>query len=162
MAQADYEIKKIENPQSLADLEWKWLEVFERNLRPADRRELIATHKNAYLAIVQSVTTSEEVYRVTGAKGEPLVLYGKGTEENMPGRIIWCMATNDLKPYQREFARVSKKILQEWAAEHGILWNAVGDFNEAAKRWLIWCGAEFGQPLELGGEVFVRFIIRGK
>ena len=72
------------------------------------------------------------------------------------------MGTNELKPYQREFARVSKGILQAWAEEHGILWNAVGDFNDAAKRWLQWCGADFGEPLVMGGETFVRFYIRDK
>lgn len=142
-------------------MEWDWLEAFEKNLRPADRRELVALHGNAYQAIVQSVTTSEEAFRVTGAKGEPLVLYGKCAEENLPGRLIWCMATNDLGPYQREFARVSRRILHAWADRHGILWNAVGDFNEAAKRWLKWCGAEFGNPFKMGGETFVRFYIRG-
>ena len=162
MARADYEIEKIKNPQALADLEWEWLERFEQDIRAADRREVEAVHGNAFAAIVQSVTTSEQAYRVTGAKGEPLVLYGKCAEENLPGRLIWCMATNSMEPYEREFARVSKEILRKWAAEHGILWNAVGDFNEPAKRWLKWCGAEFGQPLEMGGEKFVRFYIRGK
>ena len=162
MERADYVIDKIENPQAIADLEWEWIDAFEKKLRAADRRELAAMHGNAYQAIVQSVTTSEKAYRVTGAKGEPLVLYGKCAHESLPGRMIWCVATEELEPYQREFARVSKKILQAWAAEHGILWNAVGDFNEPAKRWLKWCGAEFGQPLEMGGETFVRFYIRGK
>lgn len=162
MERADYEIKKIKNPQAIADLEWYLLEKFEKDLRAADRREVIAVHGNAFEAIVQSVTSSETAYIVTGAQGEPLVLYGKCAEENLPGRLIWCMATNAMEPYEREFARVSRKILREWAAEYGILWNAVGDFNEPAKRWLKWCGAEFGQPLEMGGEKFVRFYIRGK
>ena len=122
----------------------------------------MATHGRVYTAILRSVISSEAVYSVTGAKGEPLVLYGKCAEENLPGRMIWCMATKSMRPYEREFARVSKGIIQAWAAEHGILWNAVGDFNEPAKRWLKWCGAEFGNPLEIGGEKFVRFYIRGK
>lgn len=161
MARADYEIKKIKNPQAIADSEWAWIDAFEKKLRAADRRELVAVHGNEFQAIVQSVTTSEEAYRVTGENGEPLVLYGKCAPENLPGRLIWCMATDELKPYQREFARVSKRILRKWADEYGILWNAVGDWNEPAKRWLKWCGAEFGKPLEMGGEKFVRFYIRG-
>ena len=159
---ADYEIEKIENPQAISDLDWNWLDAFEKKLRAADRRELIAVHKNAFQAIVQSVTTSEDACCVTGAKNEPLVLYGKCKVDNLPGRLIWCMATDDLGPYRREFARVSRDILQKWADEYGILWNAVGDFNEPAKRWLRWCGAEFGEPMEIGGEKFVRFYIRGK
>ena len=142
--------------------EWDWLGAFYDDLRPLDERELLATHGRVYKAILRSVISSEAVYSVTGAKGEPLVLYGKCAEENLPGRMIWCMATKSMGPYEREFARVSKGIIQAWAAEHGILWNAVGDFNEPAKRWLKWCGAEFGQPLEIGGERFVRFYIRGK
>ena len=162
MARAEYEIKKIKNPQSIADLELKWLNFFAKDLRPADRKELIAAHGDVCEAILKSVHSSEEAYTVTGAKGEPLVLYGKCAEKNLPGRLIWCMATNAMEPYEREFARVSRRILQAWAKKHGILWNAVGDFNEPAKRWLRWCGAEFGQPLEMGGEKFVRFYIRRK
>ena len=161
VARADYAIEKIANPQWISDLEWKWINVFEKRLRPADRRELIAVHGYAYQAIAQSVTTSEDAYRVTGKNDEPLVLYGKCVIENLPGRLIWCMATTDLKPYQREFARVSREILRKWADKYGILWNYVGDFNEPAKRWLQWCGADFGEPLEMGGEKFVRFYIRG-
>lgn len=160
VARADYEIKKIENPQSLADL--KWLEAFERNLRPEDRRELIAVAGDEKKEIMASVAASEEAYRVTGASGEPLVLYGKCKMENIPGRLIWCLATNGLKPYEREFARVSRRIIQSWAAEHGLLWNAVGDFNGPAKRWLEWCGAEFGSMLVIGGELFIRFYVRRK
>ena len=159
MVRADYEIKRVS--AELTPEEWYWLCKFELDLREADRRELIAAHGDTMVAIVKSVSQSEEAYRVTGAQGEPLVLYGKCAEKDLPGRLIWCLATNRLRPYQREFARVSRNILQHWAAEHGILWNAVGDFNEPAKRWLRWCGAEFGKPLEMGGERFIRFYIRG-
>ena len=163
MARADYEIKPIHTTtHELTRSEWDWLDAFEMRLRPEDKRELIAVHGKIFVAILRSVISSEEAYCVTGAAGEPLVLYGKCAEKNLPGRLIWCMATVDMVPYEREFARVSRKIVQEWAEKHGILWNAVGDFNEAAKRWLKWCGAEFGDPLEMGGEPFVRFYIRGK
>ena len=157
----DYRIDAID-PGRITKEEWDWMDLFEKRIRDADRRELMAVHGNTYMAIVQSVTTSEAAYRVSGANGEPLVLYGKCAPENLPGRMIWCMGTKELPPYQREFARVSRQILRAWAEEHEILWNAVGDFNEPAKRWLQWCGAEFGTPLEMGGEPFVRFYIRGK
>ena len=163
VARADYEIKPFHTrTYDMAGEEWDWLEAFYDDLRPLDKRELKAAHGRVYTAILRSVISSEAAYSVTGANGEPLVLYGKCAEENLPGRLIWCMATNSMGPYEREFARVSKAILQEWAEKHGILWNAVGDFNEPAKRWLKWCGAEFGKPLEMGGEKFVRFYIRGK
>lgn len=163
MARADYEIKPFHTTTYDMDGEsWAWIDAFDDDLRPLDKRELIAAHGRTWTAILRSLISSEEAYSVTGADGKPLVLYGKCAEKNLPGRLIWCMATNAMGPYEREFARVSKGILQAWAAEHGILWNAVGDFNEPAKRWLQWCGAEFGSPLVMGGEMFVRFYIRGK
>ena len=163
MARADYEIKPIATTVSEMKAEdWDWLDAFEKRLRPSDRRELEAAHQgSSYMAIVDSVFNSEEAYRVIGSNDEPLVLYGKRAEENLPGRLIWCMATDDIAPYEREFARVSRWIVRTWAEKHGILWNAVGDFNEPAKRWLKWCGAEFGKPLTIGGEKFIRFYIRG-
>ena len=111
-------------------------------------------------AIKTSIASSEDCFTVTGEHGEPLVLYGKCAIPNIPGRMIWCVATTALKTYEREFARVSRRILREWAEEYGILWNAVGGFNEPAQRWLKWCGADFGKPLTMGGEQFIRFYIR--
>lgn len=157
----DYEINKL-SPTEWTDEEWDWLMEFEGSLRDEDRRELIASNGDVWTAIDVSILNSEVCYRVTGDKGQPLVLYGRCAVQNTAGRLIWCLATEYLKPYEREFARVSRKILQEWAEEFGILWNAVGDFNEPAKRWLLWCGAEFGKPLTMGGETFVRFYIRRK
>ena len=159
VARADYEIKQITDGLSPGD--WEWLCAFEDNLRDADRRELVAVAGDTLDAIFKSIEVSEEAYSVTGAGGEPLVLYGKCRVDNLPGRMIWCIATKALGPYQREFARVSRDILRRWADEYGILWNAVGDFNEPAKRWLQWCGADFGEPMEINGEKFVRFYIRG-
>ena len=162
MARADYEIKPMATRvEDMTDEAWDWLDVLVNRLRPGDKRELMAAHGNVFMAVVDSVFSSEEAYGVTGANGEPLVLYGKCAEENLPGRLIWCVATEDIASYEREFARVSRWIVRTWAEKHGILWNAVGDFNEPAKRWLKWCGAEFGKPLEMGGEKFIRFYIRG-
>ena len=159
MARADYAIESIFTKE-LTDAEWDWLTDFEERLRQADRRELIAAAGDAWTAIDTSIVNSEACYRVSGDKGQPLVLYGRCKVDGIPGRLIWCVATDELKPYEREFARVSRKILQEWAEEFGILWNAVGEFNEPAMRWLKWCGAEFGKPLDMGGEKFIRFYIR--
>lgn len=157
----DYEIKSLPTKQH-TDEEREWIRRFNDTLREEDRRELIAAQGSTMAAIKTSIASSEDCFTVTGAHGEPLVLYGKCKIANIPGRQIWCMATTELKPYQREFARVSRRILQEWAEEYGILWNAVGDFNEPAKRWLKWCGAEFGNPLVFSGELFIRFYIRRK
>jgi len=158
----EYTIRALSSTVHL-HAELDWLHKFERSLRPEDRREADAMHEDGALqAIMDSVKYSEEAFRVTGEVGEPLVLYGKYKADGLPGRLIWCMATTHLPPYEREFARVSRKILQDWAKEYGLLWNAVAEFNEPAKRWLKWCGAEFGDTLEMGGEKFIRFFIRRK
>ncbi len=157
----DYEIKNLSTKQHTEE-EREWLRRFHDRLREDDKRELVAAEGSAMNAIQTSIESSEDCYTVTGEHGEPLVLYGKCVIENIPGRMIWCMATTALKPYEREFARVSRRILHGWAEDYGILWNAVGDFNEPAKRWLKWCGAEFGNPLTMGGETFIRFFIRRK
>lgn len=157
----DYEINRL-SPTEWTDAEWDWLMEFEGSLRDADRRELNAACGDVWTAIDTSILHSEICYRVTGDKGQPIVLYGRSIVENTPGRLIWCVATEMMKPYEREFARVSRRILRDWADEFGILWNAVGEFNEPAIRWLKWCGAEFGNPLEMGGETFIRFYIRRK
>lgn len=157
----DYEIKSL-STKTHTDAEREWIQRFNDTLREDDRRELIAAQGSTMASIKTSIAGSEDCFMVTGEHKEPLVLYGKCKIANIPGRMIWCMATTELGPYEREFARVSRRILREWAEEYGLLWNAIGDFNEPAKRWLKWCGAEFGKPLVMGGEMFLRFYIRGK
>lgn len=142
---------------------WQDVIVFAAHLRAADVREVTAYGDgSAARQVVLSQENSEGCWMVYDSASRPIVFFGRVKPKEGRGRLIWCLATDGMKAYEREFARRSRRILEEWATQYGILFNAVGTFNEAAIRWLKWCGAVFYDPFLVGGEEFIRFYILGK
>lgn len=137
-----------------------FLDAFEGNIRPNDRKELLAVNTTVKKELSESITGSEECYAVTTDTKEPLALFGRKKIEDYPGNLIWCVGTNRLREFWFPFIRESRKVLREWAHKHGVLYNAVGSFNTEAMRWLSWLGADFTSTVEIGGEDFFCFELR--
>lgn len=143
--------------------QWRDVMTFAAHLRSADVREVEAYGDgDAVRQVILSQGNSEKCWMVYDSAHRPIVFFGRVKPKAGRGRLIWCLATDGMKAYEREFAKVSRRILEEWAAQYGILFNEVGTFNEAAIRWLKWCGAVFYDPFLVGGEEFIRFYILGK
>lgn len=157
---ANYEIKKItkekKKKQVVAEL--------YRQLRAADRREMKAIVKERGTMedeVYESVMRSEEcnaAYDRTGL----IAVWGHGAVAENPGHLIWCLGTNRVADHRYAFAVESKRILTRWANDYGVLYNAVGAFNKAARAWLKFCGATFHQEIVIGGERFIPFTIEGE
>ena len=157
----EYKIVEItrEN-KKLLDERW-----FTERMRPEDKRELKAVEgsclKGVHNSIVRSIQNGKcYVVMLTRASGEivPAVLFGVIPEKEKA--LIWCLASNEIGKYYIEFAKVSRRIVRGWAVEYGILYNAVGEFNANARRWLAWCGARFSAPFDIKSERFLAFEIR--
>lgn len=131
-------------------------------LRLQDRKEISCYANDVAEEIIQTQKMSEACYMVLGGIKEthPLVFYGRIKHESFDERVIWCVGTKYLEPFTRDFAAVSRRILGGWVRKYRMLFNAVAEFNTPAIRWLEWCGAEFGDEFEQGGEKFIRFWIR--
>lgn len=143
--------------------QWQDVMTFAAHLRSADVREVEAYGDgDAARQVVLSQENSQKCWMVYDSSRRPIVFFGRVKPKDGRGRLIWCLATDGLKEYEREFARHSRRILKAWAARYGLLFNAVGRFNEAAIRWLTWCGAVLYDPFWVGGEEFIRFYILGK
>ena len=133
------------------------LDAFEGNIRPNDKRELLAANTSVREELEDSIHCAAECWVVVTEDDEPLVIFGRTPVVGHAGNLIWCIGTNKLQDFWFPFIRVSRKILRKWAHEHGVLYNAVGSFNTESMRWLSWLGASFGQTIEMGGEEFVCF-----
>ena len=145
---------------TLSKKKWRDVMTFAANLRQADVREVEAYGDgDAARQVVLSQENSEGCWMVYDKDRRPIVFFGRVKPKALRGRLIWCLATDGMKAYEREFAVVSKRILAYWAKRYGVLFNAAGCFNEAALRWLKWCGAVFYDPFLVNGEEFIRFYI---
>nr|DAV69302.1 MAG TPA: Protein of unknown function (DUF2833) [Caudoviricetes sp.] len=145
---------------TLSREKWRDMVTFAAHLRAADVREVEAYGDgDASRQVVLSQENSEGCWMVYDKDHRPIVFFGRVKPKDGRGRLIWCLATDGMKAYEREFAVVSKRILANWAESYDVLFNAVGRFNVAAMRWLRWCGAIFYDPFLVNGEEFIRFYI---
>lgn len=145
---------------TLSREKWRDMMTFAAHLRAADVREVEAYGDgDASRQVVLSQENSEGCWMVYDKDHRPIVFFGRVKPKDGRGRLIWCLATDGMKAYEREFAVVSKRILANWAESYDVLFNAVGRFNVAAMRWLRWCGAIFYDPFLVNGEEFIRFYI---
>lgn len=146
-----YSLIRVERPSEAL------LDDFDRNIRPNDKRELLAANTGVREEIEDSIYCADECWAVINAENEYLAVFGRTKVVGYAGNLIWCVGTNKLQRYWFPFVRESRKVLREWAHEYGVLYNAVGSFNTESMRWLSWLGASFGQTIEMGGEEFVCF-----
>lgn len=136
-------------------------ELYE-NLRDADSREISAWTWDVAREVRESIFMSDEAWAAReNRSGALIAVWGKREIQGKPGRLIWCLGTEEVKRHFLPFALESRVILKRWARKYGRLYNAVGAFNKDALKWLAWCGAEFLQPFELEGEKFYPFEIKG-
>lgn len=157
---ANYEIKKITKEKKKKQVA---AELY-RQLRAADRREMKAIVKERGTMedeVYESVMRSEECYAAYDCTGL-IAVWGHGAVAGNPGHLIWCLGTNRVADHRYAFAVESKRILTCWANDYGVLYNAVGAFNKAARAWLKFCGATFHQEIVIGGERFIPFTIEGE
>lgn len=156
MAKAkEYTIHKIRTEHQRKEIGEELLAL----LREADRREITAGGRTAWQEIKDSLDLSEESFAAFDHKRNLMAVWGQRKIKTIPGRLIWCLGTYHLHENWFIFAKESRKILIKWATRYGVLYNAVGDFNEESKRWLKWCGATFQEKTRLGNETFIPFTI---
>lgn len=171
---ADYEIRRVgaSKKESVALALYK-------DLRTADIREMGMAGVAPYHGVRSSLIDSDEVWEAYEKKDKGVIAVW-GIRRVMPeevsalpddeakrltgGRLIWCLGTERISRHKIAFAMESKRILNDWAKEYGLLWNYVANFNVDAMEWLMWCGAEFSELEPWRGHRyrFLRFEIRSE
>lgn len=166
--QKTYTIWKLEWPEILEGEETYSIakELFE-NLREVDRREILAFTSDVEREVRESIDWSYELQYATTKNGQLIAVWGiqpkrEKDAEGCRNALIWCLGTDLVKKYAFSFAKESRRILQEWSRQYGMLFNMVGAFNTDAIHWLTWLGAAFDEQHKMaqGGEEFLPFIIR--
>lgn len=172
-----YTIHKLETPGE----KLMTAQELHRCLHLMDQRELMAVTINGWQDIFdadeetrktmetpiereirESIEMSDECWIGVDRKNRYLIAaWGIRKVKGRRGRLIWCLRTYLMDRYWVSFASESRKILQRWAKDYGVLYNAVGAFNADSIRWLEWCGAKFDNPVQIGMENFLPFRIEG-
>ena len=133
-------------------------------LRDIDVKELKALgNASAYTALQYSVRNSSGECFLCFDSGKPLCAYGITDSIGEYGRMIWFLSSDAIDLHKREFMQGSRKVLEDWQAQYGALFNLVMEENNKSIRWLKWLGARFYEPKPIGmnGENYMLFILGG-
>ena len=141
-------------------------EAIAWNPREADVAELAALGTTPLEAMRNGLRVSREP--MTGfVDGQPVCMFGASPFSILGGiGIPWLIGSlaMDSMTAHKALLRESRKAFARMREEFpSMLFNAVDDRNEAAKRWLAWLGFTLDDPKPLGrnGEPFRVFYWKG-
>lgn len=140
----------------------------ENNLRPQDRADLEAVGGDIGFNIIKSIRLSDVVHIYRGEKGELLCLLGKGPISfEAPGRSVWMLGTNAIIDggYVKDLLfKEARKVIGEWAGQHGLLHNVVYSKNVRSMVYLTRLGAVWLPETIIcaDGTEWCKFYITGK
>lgn len=115
-------------------------EISNLDLSDEERREVLGMgFKNVPIGLMMSASHEMETTKCFYDEDTKEIIGVFGcTRHGIP----WMLASKNLKKYWRQFLRESKRVVQGWLEEHGVLQNFVGEDHDVARRWLEWLGFE--------------------
>lgn len=124
-------------------------------LRQADLNELAAAGAEPLEALRSGFANSERCLTLTD-RGVPIAMFGVGKTGS-----IWLLGSDRMYSHRAQIARISRPWVQALIANRPYVGNYVHTENTAHVRWLVWCGAQLGEPEPIGihNETFYPFTI---
>ena len=120
--------------------ETDWQEVLSLNLRQADKDELMASvGLTPAEAIFFSIVDSTENWVVIH-DGKIEAVFGVRWVPEHNVAVPWFLGTDKIIEYSIAFLRQSKKVVDAWLDQYGILLNLVDSRHTASIKWLRWLG----------------------
>lgn len=124
-----------------------------QDMREADKKEVWRSHhRKPEEALLTGFSNS--VLCLTIERNEkPIGMFGI-VPMTLMGRYatIWMLASPELEDIQRTFVKYSRYFIKMFLNYYPILLNWVDADNHQSKKWLKWCGAEFGPVAPYGEE----------
>jgi len=133
------------------------VQYLAENMREEDLVEVNCFGGDPAKSLMRGLISDDKTYTVLDPQDIPYAMFGAG----MAGgdAYIWMLGTPDIVKYKFEFAKRCRPWVHALVREYGTVFNYVHHKNELATKWLLWCGATLGEPLEVSGETFHQFKI---
>lgn len=128
-----------------------------KNMMPADRMELMASHPGRDLAslIRQFIAQSQEHFSFI-YRGKPTVAGGITRQG-----CIWMVTTSTLYSCPKTFVGAARRWLTEKLLFYPVLFNWVDENHHTAQRFIAYLGGVFtGEYQILSGQKFLFFMFR--
>jgi len=134
-------------------------------LAPMLRKEDIIEAKafgypSSKAALTEAMNNDDLCITLLDSENIPFAMLGVGTVGDTS--YIWMLGSDGVKDNWYTFAKGSKEWLQPLIKKYGKVTNFVLASYETSIRWLSWLGADFTKKVEMGGEVFLEFVIEAE
>lgn len=145
-------MKVVFRPPTISDVH-----EIAANMRAMDRLEceVMGNHTpeealRAGMAHGQAVTAEID--------GRPVAMFGLAQASLLDDEAApWLLGVEGMERYARVLVMHTKRYLTGMLEQCEALANYVHADNRNAIRFLRWCGFSFGEAIEKGGHLFVRF-----
>ena len=119
------------------------------NLRPADKREIIAgSGKLLQATLDDGIRTSEEGWAVV-LEDETIALYGyRETDEN--SAFVWMLGSEKILDIRWQFLRATKNTIKQIMKKYDSLWSLSYAKNTAHSDWYKWAGFKVMDTIDAG------------
>lgn len=132
-------------------------QILAGGLRKEDREELEAQGRMPYGGFYESMTTSIEAFYAIH-EHMPLAAFGIGICPE--GHSIWMLGTTMCDRHKKALVACMHDYIKDALKKYKVLTNYISKDNTKALRVIERMGAEFGDEVETGGKVFVRFTLK--
>lgn len=132
-------------------------QILAGSMRKEDREELEAQGRMPYGGLYESMITSIEAYYAVH-EHMPLAAFGIGLCPE--GCSIWMLGTTMCERHKKALVACMQDYIKDTLKKYKVLTNYISKDNTKALRVIERMGAEFGDEVETGGKVFVRFTLK--
>jgi len=128
------------------------------NLRPEDRKEVIASHGSTKKALQIGLDLSDECWTfLVEDTNEIAGIYGVAKQCDTVA-CVWLLTTPAVKKIWITFLRESKRLTKEMNKKYTILTNSVDAEYTTAIKWLKFLGFTFINKHNNWGKTFLEFV----
>ena len=119
------------------------------NLRPADKREILAgTGELLQSTLDDGIRTSEECWAVV-LEDETIALYGyRETDDN--SAYVWMLGSEKLLDIRWQFLRATRNTIKQIIKKYDSLWSLSYAKNTAHSDWYKWAGFKVMDTIDAG------------
>jgi hypothetical protein len=151
-------LKKYASGQSVCIATLAHAEKLAPLLRKEDITEAKAFgYPSSKEALTEAIAADDLSITCLDAEGVPFAMLGVGRAGDTS--YIWLLGSEGIKDNWYTFAKGSKEWIQPLIKKYGKVTNFVLESYETSVRWLNWLGADFTKRVEIGGEMFLEFVI---
>ena len=151
-------LKKYASGQSVCIATLAHAEKLAPLLRKEDITEAKAFgYPSSIEALTEAIAADDLSITCLDAEGVPFAMLGVGRAGDTS--YIWLLGSEGIKDNWYTFAKGSKEWIQPLIKKYGKVTNFVLESYETSVRWLNWLGADFTKRVEIGGEMFLEFVI---